>query len=127
MLAHFVRTMERKIRETSRVPGTEKIAARVVVYSAWQQLTVLTRTLLLAIPFSLVALALIIALGHHVAFRAVGSVLLILGTLVMLGFIFIGRCLSSLRTAIVLDWALSLRGAGLGGPFTPIAAVLGTV
>ncbi|ORY12844.1 hypothetical protein BCR34DRAFT_285402 [Clohesyomyces aquaticus] len=127
MLAKFVRKYERKIRESSRVPGTEEIPARVVVSFAWQQLGVLARTLLLVVPFFIVALVLIATLSYHKVFKALGSVLLVLGTCTMVTYIFRGRYLASFRTSIILVWILSLLGAALGGKTTPNPAVLGTI
>ncbi|KAF2471800.1 uncharacterized protein BDR25DRAFT_303198 [Lindgomyces ingoldianus] len=127
MLATFVRNMERKIRETSRVPGTEDIPARVVVSFAWQQLGVLSRTLLLVVPFFIIALVLIATLSHHKVFKALGSVLLVIGTITMIAYIFGGRYLASFRTSIILVWILSLLGAGLGGETSPNPAVMGTI
>src|ERR1700753_2541078 len=104
MLSNVTHAREKRIRKTSGVPGTEDIPARVIVSFVWQQLGPFSRTLLTVMPISILTLSLILGLGYHASFRAIGSILVIFSTFALLFYMTMGKYLVSLRLAIGLLW-----------------------
>lgn len=113
-LAHVIKNVEESIRETSKVPGTEEIPARVVVSYAWRLLTPLSQGLLFVVPTLIVLLSVINTLAAHTEFRASSSVLLVVGGLLVALFLGLERYGVATQVGTVSTWLVCILAITLG-------------
>jgi hypothetical protein len=113
-LASMGQNLEKRIREASRVPGSEDIPTRVVASYLWKHLTRFSQTLLIAVPVLSLVLGLIIGLSSSPVFQGLGSAVTILGCIFAVLFVVIGRPVIALSTGMFSTWLLCILGITTG-------------
>jgi hypothetical protein len=114
LLYDIKQKLETKIRDTSKIPGTSEIPTRVIVSFGWQQLGPFSRALLIVVPLAIIVLVLIITLSQWIAYRVTGSLVTVLGTLVIISFLAIESYVPALQATAITTWLISILGICLG-------------
>jgi hypothetical protein len=107
------------------MPGTSEIPTRVIISFGWRQLGPFSRALLIVVPLAIVILVLILKLGQWLPFRVVGSVVTVIGTLVIIFFLAIESYVPALQAGAIVGWIISMLGIGLGRVPPLNSAVMG--
>lgn len=119
--------VEKRIRETSRVPETDEIPSRVIISYVWQSLGPVSRAFTCVLPACILTLTLIDTLSDSVAFKVLSNIEVVLVSIITMLLISLERGLLAVQVTNVSIWLLCLLSTTAGRPKPVNTAVMAVV
>ncbi|KAF2837332.1 hypothetical protein M501DRAFT_995934 [Patellaria atrata CBS 101060] len=126
LLANVADRMDKTIREVSRVPGSSSIPTRVMISFIWQKTGIIPRAVLIVLPFFALTVSLIWAFCNHLHFRILSTIIMVIGSMIVLVFLALQSYIRALRSTVIVIWLMSIFAVALGPSHYLNPAVMAT-